>query len=257
MDEIQSLLKSHYSDKDPSDVLEELRQNAQLPGEKANTFVRRAVTLRKRIAKMTDETGCPYDAELLKSTFFKSIFTGLRQNNIRMEIQGLLKSRTCSDPELLREVTIAQGNEEERIKKTKASASVNKVSVDDSSSEESDQQERSKTSKKREAKILTTVNKLSAQLENKNKQLENQNREIMSLREKVMGQSQQQQQQQQTPTPAAAAAGAPGTSSANRGSRRNRRPFFRCEACEERNSSFCAHCFKCGSDAHKRAECPN
>ena len=260
MDDILSILRSHYNEKDPSETFQDLRHSVQTPGENAHAFVARTITLRKKVAYLSKEAGKPFDEELLKSTFFRAIFTGMKQNNIRMELQGLLKSKTCSDTELLREVANASANEEERVHKSKAKAEINKVSADSSSDSDSPPT-KSRKAKRKENQMQATINKLSAQVET----LSSFKNDIEHLKQQFANPPPPPQQQQPPQLPGAAAANANLNNqqeNQNNQQPRNRRfnfrrPIFRCQACNETNSPYCAHCFKCGSDAHKRADCPN
>ena len=91
------VLRSHFNEKDPGSVLQDLRHCVQLPGESAHEFCLRAMSLREKVACLSKEENSPFDAELLSTTFFKSIFTGLKQNNVRMELQQVLKECALSD----------------------------------------------------------------------------------------------------------------------------------------------------------------
>ena len=113
------ILRSHFNEKDPGSVFQDLRHCVQLPGDSAHDFCLRAMALREKVASLSEEEANPFDHELLKSTFFKTIFTGLRQNNVRMELQQSLKVAIIEDEDLLREISMASANEQERLDKIK------------------------------------------------------------------------------------------------------------------------------------------
>ena len=245
IEDLLSILRSHYKEKDPSETLQELRKSTQVPGETAHAFVTKTINLRKKVDKLSQEAGKPFDEELLKSTFFRAIFTGMKQNNIRMELQFILKNQSCSDIELLMEVAEAQAREEERVDKTKSKAVVNKVSAEVDSGSDSDSPcAKSKKAKRKEKKMEATISKLTAEV----KSSSSVKNEIEQLK---------QQYANQPPLPAAPAVENQNQNQNQQRNRRYRRPLFRCQSCTETNSPYCAHCFKCGFDAHKRAECPN
>ena len=83
------------------------------PGESAHAFCARTIALREKVKILAEEDGTTFDGELLKTTFFRAIFTGIKQNNIRMELQGLLKSQICTDLQLLEEVAASTATERE------------------------------------------------------------------------------------------------------------------------------------------------
>ena len=131
---LSALLRSHYCEDDPGAILQLLRKCTQEPGMTAHSFCLKAILLRDKAARLAEERKQPFDDDFLKSTFFKAIYTGLRQNNIRMEIAHLLKANTCDDT-LLDEIAAASANEAERVEKTKAKVEVKKVSVETDSEE--------------------------------------------------------------------------------------------------------------------------
>ena len=248
--DIMSVLRSHFNEKDPAGTLQDLRHSVQMPGQTAHAFCAQTIALRKKVAILAEEDGTTFDAELLKTTFFRAIFTGIKQNNIRMELQGLLKSRTCTDTELLAEVAAAAATEKERVEKSKAKVEVSNVSAHSDSDSDSSTPMKSNRSKKREAKMQATINKQEVRINKLTSQVENLNQRLLDP---------PQPQPLVAAVGAAVGAAAPGRNvNANVfRSRRINRPIFRCQACNEANSPWCAHCFKCGSDAHKRKDCPN
>ena len=123
------ILRSHFNEKDPGSVFQDLRHCVQLPGESAHDFCLRTMALREKVASLSEEEVNPFDPELLKSTFFKTIFTGLKQNNVRMELQLSLKGAIIADEDLLKEVSLASANEQERLDKIKGKVGINKLTV--------------------------------------------------------------------------------------------------------------------------------
>ena len=78
-------------------MYQDLRKCVQDPAENAHQFCLRTMALREKVTSLSDSEGNPFDADLLKSTFFKSIRTGLKQNNIRMELLPDLKEEIIED----------------------------------------------------------------------------------------------------------------------------------------------------------------
>ena len=170
-------LKSHFMIRDPNEVLNELRTAVQSPSENAHRFCCRCVALKKKIVKMYESDGIAYDEENLSTTFYRSIYTGLRQRSIRDELRAVLKEATMSDEDLLVEVSLASANEEERLKKMggrESKIQVNQLtcdsdsddlqdsSVSDSSlfsSSSSGQNKNASKAKKKQAKSAKSGNK--------------------------------------------------------------------------------------------------
>ena len=128
-------LRSHFREKDPNEVKNELRICVQNPNEDAHKFFCRCVALKKKVQNMSKTENLPCDAANLSATFFKALYTGLRQNNIRNEMRVVLKEGTISDQDLLVEVALAASNEEERLKKLNGGkpVNVNKLTLDSGS----------------------------------------------------------------------------------------------------------------------------
>ena len=145
---LMTSLRSHFEERDPNSIFNELRMCRQGPKESAHKFCCRAVALKKKVESMSQIEGIPVDADNLRTTFFKAMYTGLRQNNIRNELRQILKEARISDQDLLMEVSLASANEKERLGKfneEKVVAKVNKLTCV-SDSEESNNESASASS---------------------------------------------------------------------------------------------------------------
>ena len=98
-------------------VFNELANCVQLVAESELEYCLRAMSLRERVMMLSAEEECPFDEVLVRKSFFHTIFTGLKQNSIRMELQQLLKEGTASNEKLLKEISLAASNEVERLGK--------------------------------------------------------------------------------------------------------------------------------------------
>ena len=136
-DAFMKSLRSHFKERDPNAVFNELRVCTQLPNETAHKFCCRCVALKKKIQNMAKTENIPFDEDNLSATFFRTIYTGLRQNNIRNELRAVLKLGEMADEDLLVEVSQASSNEEERLKKLNQNktVNVNKLTHDSDSDE--------------------------------------------------------------------------------------------------------------------------
>lgn len=135
-------LRSHFSIRDPNEVFNELRRCAQKPEEGAHKFVCRCVALRKKVKNMCASEEIPFDLDNVDATFFKTIYTGLRQTNVRNELRQTLTDAIVTDDDLLLEVSEACANEVERLKKLnegkekpEKSVSVKQITLDSDSDE--------------------------------------------------------------------------------------------------------------------------
>ena len=133
-------LRSHFMERDPAQIRNELRKAVQSPKESAHKFCCRCVALKKKVINMSAAEDIHCDLADLNATFFKTVYTGLRQQNIRNELRQTLKEAVIRDEDLLVEVANACANEEERLRKmaeNEKKVNVNKVQTCDSDSDDS------------------------------------------------------------------------------------------------------------------------
>ena len=119
-----SILRSNYHEKDSASVFAELSNAVQNPSETCLDFVVRVMCLRQKVITLGTEEGVEYEETLVQKRFLHTVETGLRNNNIRAEVrettgfykaqQKLDKSVKITDEELLKVVTEAVSNENER-----------------------------------------------------------------------------------------------------------------------------------------------
>ena len=136
-------LRSHFMEKDPNEVFNELRTAVQAPNETAHKFCCRCVALKKKIKKLYESEGIPFEEDNLSATFFRTIYTGLRQTSIRNELRQILKEGELADEDLLVEVSMASSSEQERARKLGGSekkVNIQKLTVDSDSEELSEPQ---------------------------------------------------------------------------------------------------------------------
>lgn len=263
------ILRSHFSEKDSGSVLQDLRQCVQKPKEQAKYFFMRAIALREKVALLSGQEGMPIEPACLTAAFFKSLATGLKQNNIRMEMWQTLKECMASDEDLLEEVALATANEQERVEKSslgKSTVTVNKVTTADSDSSSSSSSTEpspvvSRKTKNKNRNVPQKPNK--AFFDNQNKRFEQMTAQINKLTTSTntaINELKKQVSSGQAPaasTPAStlnAQAGSfpPGRQVVFNPPRR----IFRCNKCHEERSYWCNHCFLCGSEEHKKPDCP-
>ena len=123
-DDFMKLLRSHFKEKDSASVLQLLLNFFQEPGQDAHEFCCLAMSLRDRVEALSEEEGNPEDADVLNKRLYHTIYTCLKQNSIRMELQGEIKAANLSDVDFLEKVAIAEANETERLGKVKVKAEI-------------------------------------------------------------------------------------------------------------------------------------
>ena len=251
--EFTKLLRSHFKEKDSSSVLQELLNCHQKPGQDAHAFCCHAMSLRDRIKVLSEEEGAPWDPVQLRSRFYHTVFTGLKQNSIRMELQTILKEGVMGDADFLAEVSVAEANETERLGKVKVKeggkADSNSLTEGGDTSENSDKP-KSKKPLKGEGndteKLLAQISQISSKMD-----------KISTENQAMKGQLKIMQEKQ-------AARDANGNAPPNPlppQNQRNNGNFgrgwrdYRCQTCIQNNVGYCEHCNHCGSTEHKRRNC--
>ena len=119
--EVMELLRAHYKKEDLSSVLTELRTAVQQSADSALDFVTELMCLKSRVIELSREERYPLDLMMLTKDLFKSMYTGLRNPNIRAELREMCAQHPnqsdIDDNLLTKYVSDAMANEEERQKK--------------------------------------------------------------------------------------------------------------------------------------------
>ena len=230
------ILRSHYKEKDSTSVFHEMSNVFQSSSESEIDFCLRAMSLRQRVMSLSVEEGYPFDETLIRRRFFQAIHTGLKYNNIRVHLQGILKAGVVSDEELLHEISVASYVEQEHLNKVKLKASINEVSKVDSAVKNSDKKESTEKTKN-DNTLLSEINRLSAKVS----ELSSVHTEIEDIKKHLANLQFPLNQITEN--------------NDKFGSRQRRRQIFRCQECENRKRNFCNHCFQCGESGHRKNQC--
>ena len=140
-DAFMKTLKAHFEERDPNSVFNELRVASQGPKETAHKFVCRCVALKKKVLHMAAAEKMNFDEVNLNNTFYRTIYTGLRNKEIRNELRQILRDASMSEEDLLVEVSLAAANEKERVGKMMdhdRKVNVNKLTLDSESDDSSE-----------------------------------------------------------------------------------------------------------------------
>ena len=209
----------------------------QMPNESEMDFCLKIMSLRERVVNLSAEEGVPFDSNLLRKRFFLTLSTGFKNNSFRLELQSLLKMGTISDEDLLKEVSLIMGSEQERSSK-KSKASVHQISADSSNNS---CQSKKKDVAKKENPLLVEIHKLSAQIS----ELSTVREDLNNLKKEVNAQLYTNKKNQPHDQP----------KYYNQHFQNKR--LYRCRNCELSNNFRCYHCFSCGGTDHRRTQCPN
>jgi len=214
---LQKIIRTFYKERSSTELYQLLCNLVQEKRETPQDFIYRALDLRQKIIFASRESTFAYDAALVEEQFKHAIATGLRDDQLRTEVQPLLKIY-ASDEELVQGLMEAHQQLEERRGKISEGRNVKSVSA--------------------EHEDNTLVNAVQALRIELNEIKESMGRQDHSNRgQKIIKERE------------GAGSGYDPHSSARR--RRNA-----CKECVENNVQRCFHCFHCGSAEHYKAYCP-
>ena len=223
---LRRLLRSHYREKEATELYHDLTSAVQDQKESAQDFLLRMLALRQKILFASQEADATfkYDATLVQGMFLHSLLTGLTSDSVRNDLKPLLQDVRTSDEVLLERVNIAANNESERHLKrgTKQRAKVSEVSLP-----------QPKPDKEKKTKVSDSPQEIPKVLDMKALQ--------ESIRSIVKAEL------------AAVTTAQPATSPRQN---QTRRPDWGCQACRAQGiGPACRHCFKCGSSEHYSRGC--
>ena len=144
LDVLLGVLKSQFREGDSGSVFSELCTLVQEPGDDANKYVLKLLCLKQKVLDLAvEEKSTSFTEEMVRTQLFRTMYSGLRNNNIRVELRekcGGLKVETMSDEDLLAmvmEVTINETTRNQMLgHNKKAAAGVNVVQCEDGSGEQ-------------------------------------------------------------------------------------------------------------------------
>lgn len=118
---LQRILRSHYQEKNATDLYKQLTSEVQGIKETPQSFLIRAFDLRQKIlfASQEAESGLKYDPGLVQNMFLHTVLTGLQSDNIKRDLQPYLEQTDISDELLLEHMNTACAYETERQNKRK------------------------------------------------------------------------------------------------------------------------------------------
>ena len=116
---LRRLLRSHYREKEATELYHDLTRAVQEPKESPQEFLLRMLALRQKILFASKEANAAfsYDATLVQGMFLHSLLTGITNENIKSDLKPLLQKVETTDEALVEQINIAANNEEERQQK--------------------------------------------------------------------------------------------------------------------------------------------
>ena len=188
------------------------------------------MTLRQKVLFVSREDPCQYDQILVQKRFQQAVYTGLKNDNIRVQLREMLKHEATSDEDLLDKLTLAVTDESEHLEKflpqRKSQVQVSAVGGNESESEP--KQKKANPILEELSEIRAQINQLFAD------QGQQKERETHNGRDASHFRFQQDR-----------------SHSSNSRFRYPRK----CDQCKTENKDGCDHCFKCGASNHYSSGC--
>ena len=289
-----TILRTHYKEKDATAVFNEMSNACQGPKDTEHSFCMRMMGLRDKVLLLTREEGNLYDDRLVQNQFQHALYTGLRDENARHVLSGILKRPNVSDEELLIAINEFMMNVAESKSKSNGGGktSVSKVVhyKDDEGNDSNAFSSRTANkvlNKEKENTLLTQVSKTQDQIDKLTAKVSELSTIVQDNVIKAGGDESPQDfpglgrgdrrpffgpwgasdgflfppWAPWGPPPNPGPGNPPGTGRGRgrgRGGGNGRRSGLGlCPTCRTANENHCPHCFKCGETGHKKEVCPN
>ena len=213
-----SIIRSYYKEHTATELYQQLSTLAQETRKTPQDFLFRALDLRQRVIFASKEktgSAMTYDDKLVQSMTLHALSTGMKDENIRHSFDITLAKEGVSDEELISALNTITAREQERHSKL------------DRKGTRVNQIETTDDKEVKEKKPFTE-GKLNADLKALKAEVDQLRQEMGKRNPQPMGPDQE----------------------------RKKRTFRQCRWCEEnKSSSKCDHCFKCGSSEHFSRGC--
>ena len=248
------ILRSYYEELDEGDLLQKLATAKQGNDEDPKTFVIRVLAIKNHIVTESENSSTNFSEELLRKIMNKSLESGIWNESIRNWMRPVLSRNDVSDAMILREIGLAIQSEKIRKEKFGAKKQVRfcmmKQDEEEGNARGNRQDERDKDKETTEkSKIYMMIEELKgevyklrehidAEVDSRMDKGKTGKSDVLEIMKEVKSEVNELKQQM--------------------GGRSQWRPRYGCQKCKrDGTASLCNHCFKCGSESHKIAECPN
>ena len=282
---LQTLRKHFKETKDSAAVYTEMSTAVQKSDQSPMAFVTQLLCLKQKIITLSKEENCPYNEKALSQRLYKSMFTGLRNPNIRNELRELCNIQhdapVPNDEVLMGYVAEVSANETEREEKL---LSAKKVSIDANAVTMSTKSGKAEKSKENPFELINELRTNQEKTSQELKSLRSEYGDLKSIMAEVHAMSLRSSGLVNNDSGAAAApngegqgaqghynggynqgyqqqgnrggyGGGGGYRGGGRGGGRSR-GGGRCENCVRDNVFRCIHCLRCKSTEHRVANCP-
>lgn len=124
LDEVLNFVRSCLREKPANELFKDLNSLHQHEHEDAQSFVMRALERRQQVLIASEAEGAKYDEELLRTQFFHTVRTGLRNSCIKARIEPLVRrDAKTADHVLMSELSLIAAEEQESTAKRMSNGS--------------------------------------------------------------------------------------------------------------------------------------
>ena len=234
--------------------------------------------LKLRVADLSLEEGAPMDSKILMGQFRKSLFTGIRNTNIRTDVREFCRGNPeANDQKLIKTVAEAMAIERDRAKKMAGGSEICYLGVEHLEPSGPKPNPSNNNNKKKEnllpaqiqelqasqELLMATVAELQTSMVTTNNLLAAMNTPQQNNFSGTRGDCDIPRNQGNFNESAGTGGRQVRFSNENEnysnrnGNRNNRRPVYKCQACLVARVPRCNHCFACNSEDHKIQDCPS
>ena len=278
LDEMLEILRPYFEQKNSASLFADLCNAAQASEQNCMDFVVGLLGLKLRVADLSLEEGAPMDSKILMGQFRKSLFTGIRNTNIRTDVREFCRGNPeASDQKLIKTVAEAMAIERDRAKKMAGGSEICYLGVEnlDPCGPPKTNPGNSNNKKKEnllpaqikelqasQELLMATVAELQTSMVTTNNLLAAMNTPQQNNFPGVRGDCDIPRNQGNFNESAGTGTRQVRFENENsyRGGNRNnnnRRPVYKCQACLVARVPRCNHCFACNSEDHKIQDCPS
>lgn len=239
---LKTILKGHYKVDSSSDLLHRLMNIAQEPKESAQSFLFRAIELREKLLRASDEdeVSDKYSPEFIQKKFLRSVETGLVSDSVKFQIRPYFSSPDITDEVLIEKLGEAANLEMERQNKLKKTILTRPLKLNEIQADTLDSGDDALS------KEATTPREKKRQGQNNGTAIDTA-KAIEDLRADVMEMTKMFSQTIQAAKSLAHVNVTPVSAD-----RRQRG----CKSCRDaQKGEMCSHCYRCGQDGHFSRGC--
>ena len=249
LESMLSFIRTVLKEKSAAELKQDLDRECQKGDDTPQTFVLRAIRLREQVLKAAKaEESTEFDRKGVQEVFLKTVRTGMKDNNVKSQIEPLVKrTSTSSDDDIIKELNLIVSEEEIRRKKLEEEMKRKTASVNETHLTSAGQNLDTHSSTQNSAVMNPVQNTMQNpavmnSMQNPSgmspfmdvvKELRDEVKclrvEVNDLREK-----------------------------SERGAPANRtKKSWGCDYCKKNQKGhLCRHCFRCGAGDHKIQDCP-